>query len=122
MFPRVVQGIGWITRRCQRLHQPQRESRVVGIIDRHSPPPLHRPRQVASRVRRSGQRLQRSFVLTRQPLALRVGPMLEFRTSFQVQSFYELAAVDLHGRFFVASRQRRLKLRHVGLDDLRIQA
>ncbi len=87
MFSRVLQRFGRITGRHQRLHQPQRESRIVRIIDRQSPPPLHRSRQVAMRLRRSGQRLQRPLVLPRQPLAFRVDPMPEFRTSVQVESF-----------------------------------
>ncbi len=39
-----------------------------------------------------------------------------------MESFQEVAAVDAHGHFPVASVQRRLELRHIGLDHLRIQA
>ena len=110
-----------IVGRHQRLHQPERNPAVERILGRGLAPPLHRFQPVPARLGLAGQLPQRLGVAPRQARPLLLDPAVELRCPRQTEAVKEGAGVPCRCVFQLPSGQRRLELRHVARDQLRVE-
>ncbi len=117
----MLECAGTVPAGLERLHEPERDARVVRVVRGSHPPPFRRTREVALLFCGVGKGLHRLCVGGAEPLPLAIEPALEFGGVIEEKTIEQGTLVQRRAADGVAARERCLESRHVRLDHLAVQ-
>ncbi len=117
----MLDGLGSVSRLGKRLHQGQRDARVVRIVARQPAPPVGCVRHASLGPCLLGQALQHLRVSPSQPVAHAVDPLFQLGCVLEVNPIHERTGIESGGPLQLSCPDRLLELQNVHRGDGRPQ-